>query len=255
MRRPSTGLTVPTSYTVIAGGPDDRAPRLDGQARHGQAGRRALAGHDPAQPLGHGADRLGVVPGDVGDAEAAAEVELGQREAVLVADRRHQPDDSVRGDLEPGGVEDLRADVGVQPGQLERRLAQDPAGGLGGVAARQREAELLVLVRGGDELVGVRLDAHRGAEVDALPHPALRREGREPLDLHERVDDDGAHAGVEGGRELGGRTCCCRAAAAAAPGTPARSATASSPPVHTSMPRPSSTTHRATAVDRKALAA
>ena len=40
--------------------------------------------------------------------------------------------------------------------------------GLGGVAAGQREAELLVLVRGRDELVGVRLDADRDADQHVL---------------------------------------------------------------------------------------
>ena len=111
------------------------------------------------------ARRLGqvgrVVAGDVGDAEAAAEVELGQLDAVLVADRRpSSADDAVRGDLEAGRVEDLRADVGVQPDQLERRQRRATAtDGLGRVAAGQREAELLVLVGGRDELVGVRLDA------------------------------------------------------------------------------------------------
>ena len=39
------------------------------------------------------------------------------------------------------------------------------------------------------------------------------------------------------------------------PGTPARSATASSPPDATSMPRPSSVTQRAIVVVRNALAA
>jgi hypothetical protein len=39
------------------------------------------------------------------------------------------------------------------------------------------------------------------------------------------------------------------------PDTPARSATASSPPEATSMPRPSSVTQRATVVERKAFAA
>ena len=73
----------------------------------------------------------------------------------------------MRGDLEAGGVEDLRADVRVQPDQLAapgaastRRTASC------GVAAGQREAELLVLVRGRDELVGVRLDADGDADED-----------------------------------------------------------------------------------------
>ena len=60
----------------------------------------------------------------------------------------------------PLDVEDLRADVRVQPAQLElgpsastRRTASR------GAALGQREAELLVLVGGGDVLVRVRLDA------------------------------------------------------------------------------------------------
>jgi len=60
------------------------------------------------------------------------------------------------------GVEDLRADVAVQADEFERvRVLQDASDGLGRRAAGEGEAEFLVLVRGGDELVGVGLDADR----------------------------------------------------------------------------------------------
>ena len=70
-----------------------------------------------------------------------------------------QPDEPLGRQPEAGGVEDLRADVGVQADELELRVAQHLRdGGLGGTG-RQREAELLVLLPGRDVLVGVRLDA------------------------------------------------------------------------------------------------
>ena len=97
----------------------------------------------------------------VGDAEAAAEVELGQLDPVLVADLGEQAEHAPGRDLEARRVEDLRADVAVQPAQLEAGPREHPADRLGARRRRQREAELLVLVRGRDELVGVRLDARR----------------------------------------------------------------------------------------------
>ena len=45
-------------------------------------------------------------------------------------------------------------------------------------------------------------------------------------------------AGVDAPRPARPATCCCRAARSARPGSPARSATASSPPVQTSRPQP-----------------
>ncbi len=56
----------------------------------------------------------------VRDAEAAAEVELGKLDAVGVADRAEQADEPLGGQPEAGGVEDLRADVGVQADEFER---------------------------------------------------------------------------------------------------------------------------------------
>ena len=69
-----------------------------------------------------------------------------------------------------------------------------------------REAELLVLVRGGDVLVRVRLDAggdpHHHA---ARPSPASSAISRQPLDLLERVDDDPPDAGLDRAPQLGDR--------------------------------------------------
>ena len=64
-------------------------------------------------------------------------------------------------------------DVGVQADQLEARGGEHAADGLDGVARGEREAELLVLVRGRDELVGVRLDA----DGDPDQHRWPRRRG------------------------------------------------------------------------------
>ena len=90
-----------------------------------QPRRGALAGDDRAQLVGHARDVDGVVAGPVGDAEAAAEVERAHRRerlrAVLAVQQREEPDDAVRGDLEPVGVEDLAADVAVQPDQRAAR--------------------------------------------------------------------------------------------------------------------------------------
>ena len=120
-----------------------------------------------------------------------------------------QPDHPVRGGLEAGGVEDLRADVAVQPGELEVRLADDADRRGQRVAGGQREAELLVLVGGGDELVGVRLDADGRADEHRHRRAAGRHPGRgerhQPVDLVERVDDDVPDAGVDGQLQLDDR--------------------------------------------------
>jgi hypothetical protein len=57
-------------------------------------------------------------------------------------------------------------------------------------------------VRRRDELVGVRLDADRRADQDGLDHAVPLRRMREPGDLFERVDDDPADPGLDGGVQL-----------------------------------------------------
>ena len=77
-------------------------------------------------------DRRGVVGRGVGDAESAAEVELGQR--------RDPRELGVRGEQalgrlrEAGGVEDLRADVAVQPEEVERPVRADARDDVDGAA-------------------------------------------------------------------------------------------------------------------------
>ena len=134
----------------------------------------------------------------------------------------------------------------VQADELELGPRQHPrAPPRAAAPPAEREPELLVLVRRRDVLVRVRLDADRHA--DAARARGRRRSAarsRDPVDLLERVDDDAADAGGERPARARRPTCCCRAGRCAPRGTPARSATASSPPVHTSRPRPSSATQR-----------
>lgn len=144
----------------------------------------------------------GVVGAGVGDAEAAAEVDLGQFDAVLVADVLQQADDPVGGDLEAGHVEDLRPDVRVDPDQLQTVELERPPHGLRRLPAGQRDAELLVLVGGGDELVGVRLDAHGDPDLDLLPLAEGLGGVRDPHDLLEGVEHDPPDTGLDGPADL-----------------------------------------------------
>jgi hypothetical protein len=84
-------------------------------------------------------------PGSKVSLGAPAEVELGQRYAVLGVNGCHERDQLACSDLERLGVRDLRAEVAVQAGELQFRLGQDLPHGVGGRAGTEREAELLVL--------------------------------------------------------------------------------------------------------------
>src|SRR3712207_8456056 len=98
-----------------------------------------------------------------------------------------------RSDLKALVVEDLAADVPVQADEPQPLGLEHPPGRLRGVArlpARDREAELLVLVRGGDELVRVRLDADGEPDQHRRDGAALAGGGVEPGDLVERVEHD-----------------------------------------------------------------
>ena len=126
-------------------------------------------------------------------------------DAVLGVDPRRQLEHPPGGHLEAGGVEDLRADVRVQPGELEHGQRQHPADRLVGGAGREREAELLVVVRGRHELVGVRLDPGRHPDQD--PRPGAGQVGvvGEPGDLLEGVDHDVPDPGRHRLLDLGGQ--------------------------------------------------
>ena len=68
---------------------------------------------------GEAGRRPGRVDARVGDAEASAEIELGQLDAGLRRELGVQPEGPPGRDLEPLGLEDLRSDVGVDADQVE----------------------------------------------------------------------------------------------------------------------------------------
>src|SRR6185503_17903883 len=128
-----------------------------------QVGQVALALNDLVDAFGQVTCGRGVVLRGVRDAEAAAEVELLQFDTAGVANLRLQLQHAAGGHLEAAGVEDLRPDVRVEALEVEDALVEDLDRGREGGAAGQREAEFLVLVGGGDELVSVSLDTDRDA--------------------------------------------------------------------------------------------
>ena len=129
----------------------------------------------------------------------------GELDPGLRGERSVQPQRATGGDVEALGVEDLRADVGVDAGQLERRRGVHRAQGVQGLTRGDREAELLVLVGGGDVLVGVRLDPGGDPHHDPWTHAESAGVDQPPdaLDLVEGVRDDPTDAGVQRQLELG----------------------------------------------------
>ena len=100
-------------------------------------------------------------------------------------------------ELETVHVEDLGADVAVQAHQSQVVGGEDASNRFHGDAARQRESELLVLVRRGDELVRVSLHADGHANQYVGDDATLARQAVEALDLHHRVQHDVTDTGLE----------------------------------------------------------
>lgn len=121
---------------------------------------------------------------------------------MLVTNGLEQPDHPMGRDLEPGHVEDLRPDVTVDPDDFEPVELKSAPHGFGGLPAGQRNPELLVLVGGGDELMGVRLDAHGDPDLHRLPLAEGLRDVGDPHDLLEGVENDASYAGLDGPRDL-----------------------------------------------------
>src|SRR3954471_17349004 len=178
-------------------GHDVALDRLDGVERHGRVRDEGAPGlvEDPLARPGELLDRVDLegdvlldarrpVDVGVGDAEAAAEVEHGE-----VAEVGERGD----GGAERGELDDLRADVEVQP--LEDQLV----GGHDAVDRGRRgvevEAELRVRAAGGDRRVRVRADAGRDAHLHRLTL-ARRADLLEALDVAVVVEHDVADAGV-----------------------------------------------------------
>ena len=178
-------------------------PALDGDdavERRGGGGDHAAAGLDDhlglgGQVLARGADQRVEVLADgrrvvvvaVARAEAAAEVV--DRVLAERGDRR----DRLRERLD---VEDLRADVDVQPLHPQPRAALDPPDQLG--RGRRGQPELRPRVAGEHVRVRVGLDARDHAHEDVVLAP-----GRlEPVDVVAVVDDDQADPVLGGHRDL-----------------------------------------------------
>ena len=208
--------------------------------------------------LGHlGGELRGVarvVLGRVRDAEAAAEVHLGERDAELLADAGLEREHPSGRDLEAGAVEDLAPDVGVETEEVESVGGLDHLHGLPRVAVGDREPELLVLVRGRDVLVGVRLDAGSHADHHVLTSTLTRRSPRVARSRGTSPRRSAPRPRAPRGAARG-TSCCCRGSRSGS-GRPRPAARRSARrSEQTSRFSPSSWTQRATVVQRNALPA
>ena len=245
VRTPGICLIVPTVYTVIAAGGDDRPARFDADLRaHAE---RVARVEQHVAPL---RDRRRLLALDVGDAEPAAEHELGQVE-------RHGEVGHHLGRLgERRRLEHVRSDVAVHADQLDRRRPACPVDRSHRVAVAEVEAELRVVLSGGDELVGVGVHARRDAQQDLRRRAdAVAGERVEAVELVEGVDDDVAHAGLDRHPQLGDGSCCCRAACTPTPARRRRARRGARRRTPTSSSIPSSYASLAIARHRKALVA
>ena len=100
-------------------------------------------------------------------------------------------------------AEDLRADVAVQPDEREAVDLADARDRGRGI--RQREAELLILVRRREEVVGLGVHAAVDAHEHRLHGVAALDDRGEALELDPAVDHDRADAHLDGALELGDR--------------------------------------------------
>ena len=147
--RVEPSLTRSTRVTQHAGVADQHPAGLDDQPAAEVADG---LGHDARILLGRGTARVLVA---VGNAEAAAEVEGADREAVG-AQHRHQIAQPAERLAERRDVDELRADVHRQhrPG----RGPAAPRRGVDAVPGGPLDAELVFAAAGGDFIVGVRVD-------------------------------------------------------------------------------------------------
>ena len=88
--------------------------------------------------------------------------------------------------------------MAVQPDQAQVVGREHPAHGIHGRAGGQGQPELLVLVGGGDEFVGVRFHTHGDPHQHVLHDAGLTGDLVETLDLDHGVDDDVTDAVLDG---------------------------------------------------------
>ena len=154
-----------------------RMPALPTMSRPGS--NRKRTGRCPSR-LPHdrrvavGVVGLEILPGAVGDAEPAAEVDVVDVVAV-VRKLLEKAGEDREGGVEGGEIGDLRADVHVDAGDLEAgqggRLAVDGAG------ARDRDAELGLGLACGDLCVGQRIDVRVDPQANRGDPAALGGDG------------------------------------------------------------------------------
>src|SRR5262245_35743024 len=93
----------------------------------------------------------------------------------------------------------------VEPGEPQARQLESPPHRLSGVPTCQREAELLVLVRGSDVLIRVCLNPDGDPDQDTLCHTVAVCDVGQSDHLFIRVNDDPADASLDGSGQLCGR--------------------------------------------------
>ena len=194
-----------------ARGPRDVSTGLEGQVRCRQRGGLQDGREQGGEVRRDLLDTARGVRGGVGDPVSSAEVHLGQHHVPAGGHGLPQRQDALGRLGESLGREDLGADVAVQTAQVQ---------GVGGVEARghrlqgrgvlalraggERETELLVLVRRGDELVRGGVHPRGHADHHGGPGAELPRERGHQLDLREGVHHDAPHTGAQRGGDLRG---------------------------------------------------
>ena len=161
----------------------------------------------------------GVVLRGVGDAVAAAEVDLGQWTPCSSASWACRPTRRRAATSKPA-VSKIWLPMWLcrpRRSSTSGRASNRPAASSAWPPAR-REAELLVLVAGGDELVGVRLDADGHPDHDRRDDAELGGHRGDPVDLVEGVDHDAADPVGRAPRGSRRWSCCCRASRSAPAG-------------------------------------
>ena len=124
---------------------------------------------------------------------------------MAVAQLGQQRDHHLGHALEGARVEDLGADVGLDPQPPDARLpGEEPERGVE-LAAAQVEPELGIFLARADELVRVGLDAGGDAQEDVHGVAVDVREGEQQPQLVEVVHVDAADADGEGAKQLLGR--------------------------------------------------
>ena len=212
---------------------DDRAAGLD---RERAARRRRAPRHSCSTILVSSVASCAgvgrVVLGRVGDAEAAAEVQLGQRRRrARRATRACSASTRRAATSKPRGVEDLAADVGVQPEQLEARGARAP-----GVPPRSASPPVIEKPNFWSSCA-VAMYSWVCASTPAVTRTitgARTRRARAASAASrsiscEGVDDDPADADLERRGAARRRSCCCRGSRSAPGRSRPAAATASSP--------------------------